>query len=159
MPSPKYNTLIRAYFSWGILLILLSAMMAGCSGTRPDNLGVKGGQLAVCPSSPNCISSQSGRQDQLIAPLTLKAPADGEFQRLKSLLRLRQDVKVLEENEQYARVEFHTRLFIDDGEFLLDRQRGVIHLRSASRIGYSDLGKNRSRMEEIRRMFEKGAAE
>ena len=76
--------------------------------------------------------------------------------RLKKLLAGRKDTKVIEESDGYLLVEFHTTLFIDDGEFLLDRERKVIHLRSASRIGYWDLGKNRSRLEEIRREFEKG---
>jgi uncharacterized protein (DUF1499 family) len=49
-------------------------------------------------------------------------------------------------------------LFVDDAEFLLDRTRSVIQVRSASRLGYSDLGKNRSRMEDIRRQFDAGVA-
>jgi len=57
----------------------------------------------------------------------------------------------------YLRVEFHTTFFVDDGEFLLDRNAKAIHARSASRIGYSDFGKNRSRMEDIRRDFEAAA--
>ena len=48
-----------------------------------------------------------------------------------------------------------TTLFVDDSEFLLDRERLVIQVRSASRLGYSDLGKNRSRIEEIREQFNK----
>lgn len=48
-----------------------------------------------------------------------------------------------------------TTLFVDDSEFLLDRERQAIQVRSASRLGYSDLEKNRSRMEEIREQFNK----
>ncbi len=51
------------------------------------------------------------------------------------------------------RVEFHTLLFVDDGEFLLAAEQGLIQVRSASRMGYSDLGKNRRRLEEIRQQF------
>ena len=53
----------------------------------------------------------------------------------------------------YLRVELRTMLFVDDGEFLLDRENKVIHIRSASRLGYSDLGKNRSRLEDIRSQY------
>ena len=44
--------------------------------------------------------------------------------------------------------------FIDDVDFLLDEKEGVIHFRSASRVGYSDLGANRKRMERIRKAFQ-----
>jgi uncharacterized protein (DUF1499 family) len=62
-------------------------------------------------------------------------------------------VTTVEERPGYLRVELRTLLFTDDGEFLLDRTGGVIQVRSASRLGYSDLGKNRSRMEDIRSLF------
>ena len=52
----------------------------------------------------------------------------------------------------YLRVEFRTRLgFVDDGEFALERPTRVIHVRSASRVGDSDLGKDRRRVEELRK--------
>jgi uncharacterized protein (DUF1499 family) len=55
--------------------------------------------------------------------------------------------------DSYLRVELRTTFFVDDAEFLLDRERHLIQVRSASRLGYSDLGKNRRRMEEIRGQF------
>ena len=60
---------------------------------------------------------------------------------------------IIDERTGYLRTELRTVLFVDDGEFLLDRARKVIHVRSASRLGYSDLGKNRSRIEELRKEF------
>ncbi len=125
----------------------------GCAGERPSNLGSKGGLLAACPSSPNCVSSQDAGEGQRIAPLAFKSDPDSAFTRFKLLLGRRSDTKITEELPDYLRVELRTNLFVDDGEFLLDRTRGVIHVRSASRLGYSDLGKNRSRLEEIRRQF------
>ena len=76
------------------------------------------------------------------------------FSRLQETLASRKDTTLIESTPEYLRVEFRTALFVDDGEFLLDRDHQVIHVRSASRLGYSDLGKNRSRMEEVRRQFE-----
>ena len=74
--------------------------------------------------------------------------------RARRILSLRGDTKLIEGDDHYLRVEFRTRLgFVDDGEFLMDRGQRVIHLRSAARLGYSDLGKNRSRLEDIRREF------
>ena len=133
----------------GILSILLTA----CAGERPANLGAKDGRLAACPASPNCVSSQAGDERHRITPLAFSGDPDAAFDRLKQVLTRRKDTTVIEEQAGYLRVELRTTFFVDDGEFLLDRERRVIQVRSASRLGYSDLGKNRSRMEEIREQF------
>ncbi|MEI6209043.1 MAG: DUF1499 domain-containing protein [Desulfuromonadales bacterium] len=126
--------------------------MAGCAGERPQNLGTKDGLLVACPSSPNCVSSQADDGHRITA-LTFSGDPDAAFARMKLVLGRRGDTTIIEEKPGYLRVEFRTTLFVDDGEFLLDRLRSVIQVRSASRLGYSDLGKNRSRMEEIRSQF------
>ena len=139
-----------------IIVMTVSLLgMVGCAGERPQNLGSKEGLLQVCPSSPNCVSSQADDGKHRIAPLVFSGDPDAAFARLKQVLGRRGDTTIIEENAGYLRVELRTVLFVDDGEFLLDRERNVIHLRSASRIGYSDLGKNRGRLEELRRDFEK----
>ena len=127
--------------------------MFGCAGERPQNLGTKDGLLVACPSSPNCVSSQAAEEGHRIEPLTFSGDPDAAFARLKQMLGRRGDATIIEEKPGYLRVELRTTLFVDDGEFLLDRSHSVIQVRSASRLGYSDLGKNRSRMEEIRRQF------
>jgi uncharacterized protein (DUF1499 family) len=127
--------------------------LLGCAGELPSNLGARQGLLAVCPASPNCVSSQADDEKHRIAPLAFSGDADAAFARLKLVVRQRSDATIREDLPGYLRVELRTLLFVDDGEFLLDRTRSVIQVRSASRLGYSDLGKNRSRMEEIRRQF------
>ena len=134
-------------------MIILSSLLAACAGERPANLGAKEGRLTACPSSPNCVSSQTSDERHRIAPLSLNGDPDAEFARLKQILARRNDTKVIEESLGYLRAELRTTLFVDDGEFLLDRVGRVINVRSASRLGYSDLGKNRSRLEEIRSQF------
>lgn len=129
--------------------------LIGCAGERPSNLGAKDGLLAGCPTSPNCISSQARDEGHRIAPFGFSGDPDAVFARLKMVLGKRSDTSLIEESVGYLRVEFRTTLFVDDGEFLLDRENKVIHVRSASRLGYSDLGKNRRRMDEIRVQFEK----
>lgn len=138
---------------WGVMMSILSSLLAACAGERPKNLGVRDDRLAACPSSPNCVSSQATDERHRIAPLAFKGDPDTAFARLKQILARRSDTALIEENPGYLRVELRTTLFVDDGEFLLDRVGRVIHVRSASRLGYSDLGKNHSRMEEIRREF------
>jgi len=132
---------------------ILSSLCAACAGESPRNLGGKDGILAACPASPNCVSSFAVDELHRIAPLTFTGDADAAFGRLKQVLSGRSDAKLVEEKPGYLRVELHTTLFVDDAEFLLDRERHLIQVRSASRLGYSDLGKNRSRLEEIRAQF------
>ena len=137
---------------------ILSCILTACAGERPNNLGVRDGRFTSCPDSPNCVSSQVADTGHRIEPLVFSDPADVALARLKSLLSGRKDTKIIEERPDYLRVEFHTILFVDDGEFLLDAGQQCIHVRSASRLGYSDLGKNRSRIEELRRQFTVSAA-
>jgi uncharacterized protein (DUF1499 family) len=125
----------------------------GCAGERPANLGERDGLLAACPSSPNCVSSLAADEGHRIAALSFNDDPDAAFARLKLVLGRRADTTIIDERTGYLRVELRTMLFVDDAEFLLDRSRNVIHVRSASRLGYSDLGKNRSRMEEIRSQY------
>ncbi|MBV5316443.1 MAG: DUF1499 domain-containing protein [Desulfobulbaceae bacterium] len=127
--------------------------LVGCAGERPNNLGAREGILALCPSSPNCVSSQTENERHRIAPLAFSSDPNAAFTRLKGVLSGRSDTTIVDDLPDYLRVELRTMLFVDDGEFLLDRTNKVIHVRSASRLGYSDLGKNRSRLEEIRRQF------
>jgi uncharacterized protein (DUF1499 family) len=136
-----------------VVMGLLSSILASCAGERPNNLGAQGGTLAACPSSPNCVSSQAEDEKHRIAPLGFKDDPDAAFARLKQVLGRRSDTTITQDLPGYLRVELRTVLFVDDGEFLLDRTRKVIHLRSASRLGYSDLCKNRSRIEAIRKEF------
>jgi len=140
-----------------IFMGILASFFAACAGERPKNPGVNNGMLLPCPSSPNCVSSQATEERHRIAPLSFSTDPDSAFLLLRQILSSRKDTKIMAVEADYLRVEFHTTFFTDDGEFLLDRNAKAIHVRSASRIGYSDFGKNRSRMEEIRRHFEAAA--
>jgi len=136
-----------------IVMCALSGLLAACAGERPNNLGVRDERLSSCPSSPNCVSSQAFDERHRIAPLAFNGDPDTAFARLKQMLTQRSDTAIIENKPGYLRVELRTTFFVDDGEFLLDRVGRNIHVRSASRLGYSDLGKNRSRIEDIRREF------
>lgn len=141
------------------LLVMTIGLLGllGCAGERPNNLGARNGFLTACPSSPNCVSSQATDEKHRIQPFTFSDAPDAAFTRLKKVLEQRDDTTMIEASAEYLRVELKTTLFVDDGEFVLDRAHKLIQIRSASRLGYSDLGKNRSRMEEIRYQFNKTA--
>lgn len=121
--------------------------MFNFSGKRPTNLGVKDGKLAVCPGSPNCINSQSSDPQSKIDPLPFIAIAD-----LKRIIESMDRTTIIEETSNYLYAEFKSKLmgYVDDVEFYLDPSANVIQVRSASRLGQSDLGVNRKRIEDIR---------
>ena len=134
--------------------LALGDSMFSFSGTRPTTLGVTSGKLGACPGSPNCVSSQAPETDteHFIAPLNYsKSPAE-TLAALKAVINSMERTEIITECEQYLYAEFTSALmgFVDDVEFYLDGEAGVIHVRSASRLGQSDLGANRKRIEEIR---------
>jgi len=124
------------------------------AGKRPSRLGVTAGQLQPCPSSPNCVSSQVSAADlqHAIAPLIFTGEADRAFAKLTDLVRNSERATIVTAELGYLYAEFATPLmgFVDDVEFLLDPATSQIQVRSASRLGESDLGLNRQRIETLR---------
>jgi uncharacterized protein (DUF1499 family) len=112
--------------------------------------------LIPCPSSPNCVSTQSSDERHAIVPFRYrktKAEAKGA---LKAVIATLSRTKLVDEDDSYLHYEFTSLLlrFVDDVEFLFDDGTKTVHFRSASRTGYGDLGVNRRRMEEIRSLIE-----
>lgn len=122
------------------------------AGKQPTNLGVHDGKLAPCPNTPNCVSSQSSDAEHGIEPLTYTSTAEEAIAALKAVIQGMKKTKVITENKSYLYAQFTSALmgFVDDVEFYLDEVAKVIHVRSASRLGQSDLGVNRKRIETIR---------
>ena len=122
------------------------------AGKRPTNIGVQSGQLTPCPSTPNCVNSQSQDTVHKIEPLTYNSTPTEAMADLKKVIESLEKTQIITETENYLYAEFTTKLmgFVDDVEFLLDDTAKVIHVRSASRLGKSDLGVNRQRIETIR---------
>jgi uncharacterized protein (DUF1499 family) len=127
-------------------LLSLLPFLTACAGEPPQNIGVQNGRLTPCPDSPNCVSSFATDETHAIEPLAASL-ADVE----RVLLEF-DDTNIVSSEGDYLYAEFTTRImgYVDDVEFLYDRNNGVTHVRSASRLGYSDLGANRNRIERIR---------
>ena len=126
------------------------------AGKRPHNLGYDNGRLAPCKKTPNCVSSQADLADaqHYIAPIALKKDAIAQVRKaVESMPRAR----VVQAEPGYLYAEFTSKLmgFVDDVEFLYDPAKGVVHVRSASRLGRSDFGVNRDRVERLRALLEK----
>lgn len=141
------------------LVVLGIAYFAVLSATakRPDNLGATDGKLASCPSSPNCVCSQGdpGDAEHFIEPLTYSGTAEEAMKRLEEVVTGMPRTNVVAQQDNYLHAEFTSALFryVDDVEFLVVPDPGQIHVRSASRVGHSDLGANRERVEAIRTAF------
>jgi uncharacterized protein (DUF1499 family) len=120
------------------------------SGTRPDNLGVKNGRFAPCRPTPNCVSSQADPADKehYIAPIAFSGTMPELRRAVESMTR----ATVISEEGNYLYAEYKSALlgYVDDVELLLDESARVVHVRSASRLGRSDFGVNRKRIEELR---------
>lgn len=148
-----------------IVLLLTAVLLIGATlafsgeqllaGNRPTNIGVSVGQLIPCPKTANCVSSQSVDSTHNIKPLTYNSSAQEAFANLKAAIATFDRAKIIQETDNYIYAEFTLPIlgFVDDVEFVVDEQAKVINVRSASRLGESDLGVNRQRVENIRTKF------
>jgi uncharacterized protein (DUF1499 family) len=132
------------------------------AGKRPDYLGVKDGRLARPKRTPNCVSSQADAADaeHYIAPIAFKGSALEAIAAARKAVEGMPRATVIRSAGNYLYAEFRSRLlgFVDDVEFTYDEQAGVLHVRSASRLGRRDFGVNRARVEQLRGRIARGAA-
>ena len=157
----RIRTILRyLIITIGILIVstLLGGQMGLLSGKRPVGLGVQDGQLKPAPSSPNCVNSQAATEYHKIAPFAIKGDPQAAFERLKAVVTAMPMAKIIESKPGYLYAEYTSKLlgYVDDVEFYLDENAGVIQVRSASRLGHSDLGANRKRVEAIRSAYGTG---
>lgn len=112
--------------------------------------------IKSCPDKPNCVSSTAEDKSHNIEPLSFEGEASAAFERVRAVMKALPRTKLVGEEAGYLKYEVRTRImrFVDDVEFGLNEERGVIDVRSASRVGYSDMGVNRKRVETIRSAFE-----
>lgn len=117
-----------------------------------SNLGVIDNHLAACPASPNCVVSQNGDSKHAIEAIPYHVERDKAKETLLKVLTVVPRTTVIEKTDDYIHALSKSRIFkfIDDVEFYFPTDENVIHMRSASRLGESDLGVNRRRMEQIR---------
>jgi uncharacterized protein (DUF1499 family) len=140
LPNPFFYSVKR------YILFMLLAMLVACAADRPDNLGLVLGKLTPCPATPNCVSSESTDEQHKIAPL------QGTIEAIKQVLLYMDDAKIIVDNTDYLHAEFTSPIlgFVDDVEFYAPQAGQKTQLRSASRLGRSDMGINRERIETIR---------
>ncbi len=117
--------------------------------------------LAPCPSSPNCVSTAATDSRHAIAPISFDGTPDAAADRLRRALASIPGLRIVADDGRHIRAEATSRLlrFVDDIDLVIDADARVIRMRSASRVGYSDLGANRRRLERLRAAWQRvGAA-
>jgi apolipoprotein D and lipocalin family protein len=113
-------------------------------------------KLTPCPDTPNCVSSLAEDKDHFIEPISYEGENAVAQHELLGILNSFKRVRVVRIEENYIHAEFVSFIFrfVDDVEFYFDDANKTIQMKSASRVGYSDLGVNRRRIEKIRKIFD-----
>jgi len=132
----------------------LALIVSGCSGTRPE-LGIVGGKLRPCPPSPNCVNSAALDDDHATQAFYYSGTSVAAWQALTSIIKDMERAEIVSLTGTYLHAEFTSAVFrfVDDVEFLLTPKANKIEVRSASRLGHSDFGVNRKRLQKIRELF------
>jgi len=140
------------------LVIMIGIMLVAYSvaSRKLPELGLLNGQLRPCPATPNCVCSEYQVESAFVEPLTYTTTAEQAWAKIKQVIS-ETGGSLIVEDADYLRVVYETPLlrYVDDVEFRQDKNLHRIHVRSASRVGKSDMGVNRKRVEKIRITFNK----
>jgi uncharacterized protein (DUF1499 family) len=139
----------------GVLMTLVTlALLAGCSSTKPSSVGLVDGNLNACPGTPNCVTTEGTNPSATPLPFT-DSPKEAWVRAKVSVTEA--GGKIMGEEEGYLWAIFTSTAFrfVDDLELRMDEEAKVIHLRTASRVGYSDFGANKKRYRKIAELFAK----
>lgn len=153
-PQLEWVNRPRAAAVAGCCFVVL--MLGACAGEQTPPRPTAPDRLAACPSAPNCVSSLASDADHHVAPLAYRGDPAAAMRRLRTAIAAMPRATVVAASDRALRAEFRSRLlrFVDDVDCVADPAASVIQIRSASRVGYSDLGANRQRVEAIRSAFE-----
>lgn len=138
-----------------ILIALIIAVITFIfmkNNITPSNLGVVDGRLSAMPNSPNAVSSQTDVEDKKVEPLEFEGNLNESNTKIINIINSYANSKIITQSDNYIHIVFQTSSmhFKDDVEFYFDTKNKLIHFRSASRLGYSDMGVNKERYNEIK---------
>lgn len=124
-------------------------------GSKPDHIGIKDGKLSKCSTKPNCVCSQDSSEGHQIDPIVFQGDLKSAHEKIVQILNQDGQAEIVDNRSDYIHAEFTSKLmrFVDDVEFYFSSDESLIHVRSASRVGHSDMGANRRRLEDIRSKF------
>ncbi|NVM17550.1 MAG: DUF1499 domain-containing protein [Candidatus Lokiarchaeota archaeon] len=118
-------------------------------------IGIFDGKFYPCPNTPNCVSTQATDEKHKIDPIQYSGSLSEAKKNMLKIINSLKRSKIITDKEKYIHVEFRTATFkfVDDVEFLFNDKEKIIHFRSRARLGYSDMGVNRKRMNNIKNMY------
>ncbi|PKM67955.1 MAG: DUF1499 domain-containing protein [Firmicutes bacterium HGW-Firmicutes-2] len=132
-----------------VVVVLVSGVFISmfAANKKAPKLGVVEGKLTDIPQSPNAVSSQTTDEDKKVEPFPYKESLQLTKDGIKLAIKAYGNAEIVEEKADYLRLVFTTGMmrYNDDVEFYFDDQNKVVHFRSASRMGYSDMGLNKER--------------
>lgn len=145
MPTLKHKYLLAFILCCGLV-------SASCAAEKATRTGLSVAGLKACPDSPNCVSSDAQDAKHHIAPLKFSLPVAEAWSLLQEQVATLPRTVVVADKPGYLHVECRSAVFgfVDDLEFQLHAEQGVIGVRSAARTGYYDFGANRQRVEDLR---------
>ncbi len=137
-----------------VFIVCLYFVVLSIHSRERPVLGIIEGRLRPCPNTPNCVCSEDRGRSSFIEPLTFKDSPKHSWESIKSVIR---DMggNIEQEQDGYIRATFTTTFFrfIDDLELRMDETNKIFQVRSTSRVGHSDMGTNRRRVENLRARF------
>ncbi len=149
-----------------ILLILFSAFMIyffllGQQSKSKHPTGLIDGHLSKCPNTPNCFNTEfKDHTGHYISPIKVSDQSNNSLSILKDIVR-DMDGVIQAENVDYFSAVFSSSVFgfVDDLEIRMDTKNNLVHIRSASRVGRSDMGVNKKRIVLIKKLYKKKSIE
>jgi uncharacterized protein (DUF1499 family) len=153
--NARWGWTLTGVFATGICCLLI---LNGCATSRAAGIQ-SDGRLAPCPSSPNCVCSQDPDSSHHIEAFSYTGERSDAHRRLLAAIatipRCEIVSNITTDHVSYLHVTATTLImrYTDDLEFIIDDANKRIEVRSLSRIGYSDLGVNRRRVEALRAAF------
>lgn len=140
----------------GIFVALILYMVVK-NNIAPSNIGVNNGKLAELGSKPNGVSTQTSKSEKFVEPLKFIGNLKESKEKVKEAVNNYGGAKIIKESDDYIYYVFTTGTmrYKDDVEFWFDEENKLIHFRSESRVGYSDMGLNKKRFDEIKRNLQR----
>ena len=132
--------------------VVIVMPLFSCAGRKPTNLGVKDSRMAPCPPTPNCVSSDATDSAHLVTAFQLAVPSTDGWRTARAAVANLPRTRIVSETDEYLHAECSSAVFgfVDDLELYLRPTHDIIAIRSAARLGHSDFGVNRKRVEKLR---------
>lgn len=112
--------------------------------------------LSGCDNLNNCTASTASTKKNYIKPIEYQKSNNDVIKRIAAVISVQKGTMIRTQDTHYLHATYKTALlgYMDDLELLLDNSSGILHIRSASRIGRSDFGVNRKRIEALRALLQ-----